>query len=71
MNDFGAYIRYLKLTNFIYQHIHLTSNLNHKNNIQRGLSGLYINNDEDDDNDDLKSEVQSNSMTRVLIPQEK
>lgn len=71
MNDFGAYIRYLKLTNFIYQHIHLTSNLNHKNNIHRGLSGLYINNDEDDDNDDLKSEVQSNSMTRVLIPQEK
>lgn len=71
MNDFGEYIRYLKLTNFIYQHIHLTSNWNHKNNLHRGLSGLYINNDEDDDNDDLKSEVQSNSMTRVLIPQEK
>lgn len=70
MNDFGAYIRYLKLTNFIYQHIHLTSNWNHKNNLHRGLSGLYINNDDDDD-DDLKSEVQSNSMTRVLIPQEK
>lgn len=56
MNDFGAYIRYLKLTNFIYQNIHLTSNWNHKNNLHRGLSGLYIKNDDDDD-DDLKSEV--------------